>query len=65
MKTVEQLKTRAKELSKQAASYSRQAGEILPKDRKQGMDLMRQAREASKRCQIVINEILRLEQLQA
>ncbi len=61
MKTVEELKTRAQELIKQAASYSRQATEVLPKDREQGKVLMQKAREAGKRFQVVVDEILRLE----
>lgn len=65
MKTIEELKVRAKELSKQVVSYSKQAGETLPMDRKKGMDLMRQARETSKRCQVVMGEILRREKLEA
>ncbi len=61
MKTVEELKTRAQELIKQATSYSRQATEVLPKDREQGKVLMQKAREAGKRFQVVVDEILRLE----
>jgi hypothetical protein len=65
MKTIEELRVRAKELSKQVVLYSKQAGEVLPKDRKEGMNLMRQARETSKRCQVVMGEILRQENLEA
>lgn len=61
MKSIEELKARALELTKLAASYARQAGEIIKTDRKKGLDLMRQAREASKRSQVVIGEILRRE----
>lgn len=61
MKTIEELKARAHELTKLAASYARQAGEVIKTDRKQGLDFMRQAREASKRSQIIIREILRQE----
>ena len=63
MKTIEELKVRAKELSKQAVLYSKQAGEVLPLDRKEGINLMRQARETSKRCQVIIGEIIRQEKL--
>jgi uncharacterized tellurite resistance protein B-like protein len=61
MKTVDELKVRAKELGKQAASYSRQATQLLPTDREQSKELMKKAYESSKRCQVVIGEILRLE----
>ncbi|MCC5610422.1 MULTISPECIES: hypothetical protein [unclassified Nostoc] len=53
------LKARAKELAHQAADYSRQAVQVSPKDREQGRTLMRQARDASRRCQVLIQEILR------
>jgi hypothetical protein len=59
MKTVEELKVRAKELGKQAADYSRQANRVLPTNREEGKALMRKAYESSKRCQVLINEILR------
>ncbi len=53
------LKARAKELAHQATDYSRQAVQVSPTDREQGRILMRQARDASRRCQILIQEILR------
>ena len=61
MKTLEQVKARAKELGKQAADYSREANQVHATDREQGKILMRRAYEASKRCQVVIGEILRQE----
>lgn len=61
MKTTEELKARAHELTKLAASYARQAGEVIKLDRRKGMDLMKQAREASQRSQVIIGEILRRE----
>lgn len=64
MKTIEELKTRAKELSKQTVALSHQAGEILPQNREEGVSLMRQARETSKRCQVVVGEIMRREKLE-
>ncbi|MGL5881251.1 MAG: hypothetical protein ACRC2V_26245 [Xenococcaceae cyanobacterium] len=64
MKTIEDLKSRAKELSKKVVLYSKQAGTILPKDRKEGMRLVRLSRETSKRCQVVLSEIIRREQLE-
>ena len=61
MKTLEQLKARAKELGHLAADYSRQANQVHATDCERGKALMRQAYDASKRCQVVINEILRYE----
>ncbi|MBW4668008.1 MAG: hypothetical protein KME60_11415 [Cyanomargarita calcarea GSE-NOS-MK-12-04C] len=61
MKTLEELKSRAKELGHLAAEYSRQANQVHATDREQGKMLMRQAYDASKRCQVVIKEILRYE----
>lgn len=59
MKTVEQLKTRILELGQQAAQFSQQAVEIGKTNRQQSKNLMRQAKEASKRCQILIQELKR------
>jgi uncharacterized protein (DUF4415 family) len=61
MKTVEELKVRAQELIKQAATYSRQATETLPLDHEQGKLLMQKARESGKRFQVIVNELLRLQ----
>lgn len=61
MKTIEELKVRAKELGRQAADYSRQANQVFQTDHEQGKILMRQAYDTSKRCQVVLNEIRRLE----
>lgn len=63
MKTAEQLETRIKELGNQMADFSQQAIEIREKDRNQSRILMRQAYEASKRCQLLINELLRQQQV--
>ena len=63
MKTAKQLKTRIKELGKQAAQLSRQAVEIGKIDREQGRDLMLQAKEASKRYQTLIQELKRQQQV--
>ncbi|MEH2383450.1 MAG: hypothetical protein V7K27_31945 [Nostoc sp.] len=57
------LKARAKELAHQATDYSRQAVQVSPTDREQSRILMRQAHQASKRCQVLIHEILRQEQV--
>ncbi len=59
MKTSEQLTTRIKELGKQAAELSRQAVEAGKINREQGRSLMLQARVASKRYQILIQELKR------
>lgn len=59
MKTSEQLTTRIKELGKQAAELSRQAVEVGKINHEQGRSLMLQAREASKRYQILIQELKR------
>lgn len=59
---MEELKTKIKELGKQAAALSRQAGEIpsQPKEnRKRKLDLMRQARDTSKQCQALIQKLKR------
>jgi hypothetical protein len=57
MKTAEQLKTRIKELSKQAVSFSHQSVEA--QDWEQKRSLRKQALEASKRCQVLIAELNR------
>ncbi|MBN3940392.1 MAG: hypothetical protein V7L21_05680 [Nostoc sp.] len=59
MKTVEQLKTRIQELGSQAAQFSQQAVEISITNREQSKSLMRQAKEASKRCQLLMQELKR------
>lgn len=59
MKTIEQLKTRIKELGKQAADLSRLAVETSKSDRERGKTLMLQAKEASKRYQTLIQELKR------
>lgn len=59
MKTSEQLTTRIKELGKQAAQLSRQAVEVSKINRSQGRSLMLQAKVASKRCQVLIQELKR------
>ncbi|BAZ18604.1 hypothetical protein NIES4071_104890 (plasmid) [Calothrix sp. NIES-4071] len=63
MKTTEELKARAHELTKLAASYARQAGEIIRSDRRKGLDLMKQAYEASQRSQVIVGEVLRRERM--
>lgn len=59
MKTVEQLKTRIQELGRDAAQFSQQAVETSKHNREQSKILMQRAREASKRCQVLIQELKR------
>ncbi|MBR8839117.1 MAG: hypothetical protein DSM106950_35240 [Stigonema ocellatum SAG 48.90 = DSM 106950] len=57
---MDELKAKIKEYGHLAATLSRQAGEIpsTPKEsRKRKMELMRQARDASKQCQALIQEL--------
>lgn len=63
MKTTEQLECRIKELGKQAADFSKQAVEIREENRQQSKVLRRQAYEASKRCQVLIEELKRQQSL--
>ncbi len=64
MKTPEQLKTRIKELGKQMTSYSRQGVDLIKQgDRKNGHELMKQAYETSKRCQVLIGELKRQQRI--
>jgi hypothetical protein len=56
---IKQLKTRIKELGKQAADLSRLTVETSMSDREQGKILMLQAKEASKRYQTLIQELKR------
>ena len=59
---MDELKARIKEYGHLAASLSRQAGALpsTPKEsRKQKMELMRQARDASRECQALIQELKR------
>ncbi len=53
----EELKARIKEFSHQAAELSKQSVKISKTNRKQGLDLMRQARDASIQCQALIQEL--------
>ena len=59
MKPIEQLTTRIKELGNQAAELSRQAAAAGRNNREQCRSLMLQARVASKRYQILIQELKR------
>ena len=59
MKTIEQLKSRIKELGAQATQLSQQAAEVSLTDREQSRTLMLQAKDASKRYQTLIQELKR------
>ncbi|MBD2449801.1 hypothetical protein H6G76_22065 [Nostoc sp. FACHB-152] len=59
MQTIEQLKTRIRELGKLAAQLSQQAVDVSTTNHEQSKNMMRQAREASKQCQILIQELKR------
>ena len=61
MEKVEELKSRAKELGKESASYSRKAIEMLKSGNEDGKEMMRKANIAGRRCRVIVNEILRLE----
>jgi len=57
---MDELKTKIKEYGRLAARLSRQAGKIPSQpteNRKRKLDLMRQARDASKECQALIQEL--------
>lgn len=54
---MQELKVKIKELGKRAAELSRQSVDVSKVNRKQGLDLMRQARDASKQCQALIQEL--------
>jgi len=59
MKTIEDLRTRIKELSTQAVEFSKKATEVCLTDQKQAKQLRQQAREAVKRCEVLRQEIKR------
>lgn len=59
MKTIEDLRTRIKELSKQAVELSGKAMEIYLTDPERAKLYRQQAREAVKRCEVLRQEIKR------
>jgi hypothetical protein len=59
MRTIEELKTRAKELSRQAVESMHKATELCLTDRAQAKQYRQQAREAMKHCQVLIQELKR------
>ncbi|MBA3920169.1 MAG: hypothetical protein H0X31_00100 [Nostocaceae cyanobacterium] len=59
MRTVEQLTTRIKELNKQVVALRRQGTSVYLTDPSLAKQLRQQAREASKRSQVLIQELKR------
>lgn len=59
MKTIEDLRTRIREHSKQAVIFSKKATEVCLTDREQAKQYRQQAREAVKRCEVLRQEIKR------
>lgn len=59
MKTVEELRIRIKELSKQAVELMHKATELCLIDIEQARQYRQQAREAIKRCEVLRQEIKR------
>ena len=59
VKTVEELRTGIKELSKQAVELRRKGSEVYETNQEQGKLLRQQATEAMKRCQVLIHELKR------
>ena len=59
MKTIEDLRTRIKELSKQAVEFRQKASEVYEANKEQAKHLREQAREAMKRCEVLRQEIKR------
>ncbi|AFY89229.1 MAG: hypothetical protein CLLPBCKN_007143 [Chroococcidiopsis cubana SAG 39.79] len=59
MKTVEQLRTRIRELSKQAVELRRKGSQVYETNQEQAKHFRQQAREAMKRCQVLIQELKR------
>lgn len=63
MKTTQELKDRVKELSRIRTQYSRQGIELIKGgDRKAGHQMMKQAYETSRRCGVLLNELIRRQQ---
>lgn len=59
MKTTEELRTRIKELSKQAVELRRKASEVYETNPLTAKHFREQAREAMKRCELLRQEIKR------
>jgi hypothetical protein len=59
MKTIEEKRTRIKELSELAVKLSRKATEVCLTDREQAKHYRHQAREAASQCEVLRQEIKR------
>ena len=59
MKTTEDLRIRAKELSRQAVELRRKGSEAYSTNQELAKQFRQQAREAMKRCQVMLQEIKR------
>ncbi len=59
MKTIEEKRTRIKQLSELAVKFSRKATEVCLTDREQAKHYRQQAREAVSQCEVLRQEIKR------
>jgi hypothetical protein len=59
MKTIEELRTRIQELSKQAVELRRKGSEVYETNQEQAKHFRQQASDAMKRCQVLIQELKR------
>lgn len=59
MKTIEELRTRSQELSKQAVELRHKGAEVYSTNQELAKQFRQQAREAMKRCQVLIQELKR------
>jgi hypothetical protein len=59
MKTIEELRARIKELSKQAVEFRHKASLVYETNTEQAKHFREQAREAIKRCELLRQEIKR------
>lgn len=59
MKTIDELKIRIKELSKEAVELRRKGSEVYSTNQVLAKQFRQQAREAMKRCQLLIQELKR------
>ncbi|MBE9212907.1 hypothetical protein IQ247_09415 [Plectonema cf. radiosum LEGE 06105] len=65
MKTVEELKSRIKEISSECVDCAKRGNELIHAgNREEGSKLMWQAFRASKRCQALYAELVRREKLE-
>lgn len=59
MKTIEELRTRIRALSQQAVELRRKGSQVSETDWEQAKHFRQQAREAMKRCQVLMQELKR------